>query len=63
MIGYSDTITIWMIKLHILRLSNLLNINKYVLEKIHISTNNYCRYVDPKLFPFLLIYNPDDNKQ
>ena len=43
-------------------IANLLNIDKYILEKIHLYTNQYCRYVDPILFTFLLGYNPDDNK-
>ena len=48
-------------KITYLMIKKLLNINRYILEKIHLSTDHYCRYVDTTLFTFWLEYNPDDN--
>ena len=41
---------------------NLMNLNKYILENTYISTNIYCKNVDPELLTFWLIYNPDDKQ-
>ena len=45
-----------------LMITKLLNINRYILESIHLSTNNYFRYDDPTIFKFWLEWNPEDNK-
>ena len=31
---------------------NLMNLNKYILENTYISTNIYCKNVDPELLTF-----------
>ena len=45
-----------------LMMVNWLNRDKYILENIHLYTNNYCKYLDQTLFWSWLGYNPYHKK-